>query len=244
MKLANLILLWIAVAMLPTLVWAADDKNGDLGALATDTELVETRTSLPHLKEAGTYVVKDNTIAVELSEYAGYSGLIVANGGMDPSENSLFFKKHHFKVKLSLSEEEASGRLNHGDMAASATTADVLPVSGKHYEVVVPAQIGFSRGADGIVVRSDIKRVNDLKGKVLSCCQFTESDFFIRYLAQEAGMAVNMLLTPRSAIAPGAPIAQTQQAVTPAAPNERTQHAVTQVEGNSDNRHLRQEHQG
>jgi len=193
MKIINLVLLWIAAVMLPCVAFAADDKKDDLNGLASDAELVETRTSAPHLKEAAAYVVKDNTIAIELSEYAGYSGLIVANGGMDPSEDSLFFKKHHFKVKLSLSEEEASGRLNHGDMAASATTADVLPVYGKQYDVVVPAQIGFSRGADGIVVRSDIKRVNNLKGKVLSCCQFTESDFFIRYLAQEAGMAVNML---------------------------------------------------
>ena len=37
------------------------------------------------------------------------------------------------------------------------------------------------------------KTINDLKGKTLSSCQFTESDFFIRYLAQEAGLDVNML---------------------------------------------------
>ena len=78
-------------------------------------------------------------------------------------------------------------------MAASATTADVLAVYGKQFQVVVPAQIGFSRGADGVVVRKDIKRINDLKGKMLATAQFTEADFFIRYLAQEAGLGVNML---------------------------------------------------
>jgi NitT/TauT family transport system substrate-binding protein len=78
-------------------------------------------------------------------------------------------------------------------MAASATTVDVLAVYGRQFQVVVPAQIGYSRGADGIVVRKDVKRVNDLKGKVLAASQFTESDFFIRYLAQEAGLGVNML---------------------------------------------------
>jgi NitT/TauT family transport system substrate-binding protein len=57
----------------------------------------------------------------------------------------------------------------------------------------VPAQIGYSRGADGVVVRSDIKRINALKGKVLATSQFTEADFFIRYLAQEAGLGVNAL---------------------------------------------------
>jgi NitT/TauT family transport system substrate-binding protein len=78
-------------------------------------------------------------------------------------------------------------------MAASATTVDVLAIYGKQFHVVVPAQIGFSRGADGVVVRSDIKRINALKGKTLATAQFTEADFFIRYLAQEAGLEIHML---------------------------------------------------
>src|SRR6185436_1245139 len=46
---------------------------------------------------------------------------------------------------------------------------------------------------DGLVVRSDIKRINQLKGKTIATAQFTEVDFFIRYLAQEAGLAINTL---------------------------------------------------
>jgi len=171
----------------------AQKKDTGIGNLAADTELVETRTEIPHLKAAAPFVVKDNTIIVELSQYAGYAGLVAANGGLEPSENSYFFKKFGFKVKLTLSEEESWSALNSGRIAASATTTDVLAVYGKQFQVIVPAQIGYSRGADGIVVRSDIKRINQLKGKVLSCSQFTESDFFIRYLAQEAGIGVNML---------------------------------------------------
>jgi NitT/TauT family transport system substrate-binding protein len=57
----------------------------------------------------------------------------------------------------------------------------------------VPAQIGFSRGADGVVVRKEIKRINALRGKILATAQFTEADFFIRYLAQEAGVGISML---------------------------------------------------
>jgi NitT/TauT family transport system substrate-binding protein len=69
----------------------------------------------------------------------------------------------------------------------------VLAVYGRQLHAVVPAQIGFSRGADGLVVRSDIKRINALKGKVIATAQFTEVDFFIRYLAQEAGLAIHTL---------------------------------------------------
>src|SRR5262249_12863307 len=89
--------------------------------------------------------------------------------------------------------EESWPALNSGKMAASATTVDVLAIYGRQFQVVVPAQIGFSRGADGVVVRSDIKRINQLKGKILATSQFTEAEFFIRYLAQEAGLGVSTL---------------------------------------------------
>ncbi|MEO7319753.1 MAG: hypothetical protein ABIZ56_12255, partial [Chthoniobacteraceae bacterium] len=167
-----------------------DAGNGKDGA---DIKLAQTQFEVPKLDPPVAYVPKDNTIDIELSEYAGYAGLIAANGGLDPNDNSIFAKKFGFKVRIKLSEEESWSALNSGKMAASATTVDVLAIYGRQFNVVVPVQIGFSRGADGIVVRKDIRRINDLKGKVLTASQFTESDFFIRYLAQEAGLGVNML---------------------------------------------------
>jgi NitT/TauT family transport system substrate-binding protein len=159
----------------------------------TPPELVETQRAVPQLAPPGVFQAKDNTLDVELSQYAGYAGMIAANGGLSPSEQSVFFKNHGFKVRLTISEEESWSALNSGKLAASATTADVLAVYGRQFQVVVPAQIGFSRGADGVVVSSEIKRINALKGKTLAASQFTEADFFIRYLAQEAGLAVHML---------------------------------------------------
>ena len=163
-------------------------------ARGADVDLADTQKEVPRLNPAGAYTPQDpNIIDIELSEYAGYAGLIVANGGLEPNDNSIFAQKHGFKLRIKLSEEESWSALNSGKMAASATTADVLAVYGKQFQVTVPAQIGFSRGADGIVVRSDIKRINDLKGKILVTAQFTEAEFFIRYLAQEAGMDVKIL---------------------------------------------------
>jgi NitT/TauT family transport system substrate-binding protein len=172
---------------------SSGDNGGSSSAAAGAAELVETQTEAPRLAPAGTYQPKDNTVDIELSEYAGYAGLIAANGGLEPNENSIFFKKHGFKVRIKLSEEESWSALNSGKMAASATTVDVLAIHGRQFQVIVPAQIGFSRGADGVVVRSDIKRINGLRGKILATSQFTEADFFIRYLAQEAGVGINML---------------------------------------------------
>jgi NitT/TauT family transport system substrate-binding protein len=167
--------------------------GGDAGASADGPEVSEVQVEVPTLSLPGPVQISDNTIPIDISEYAGYAGLVAANGGLEPTENSVFFKQHGFKVRLTVSEDESWSALNEGKMAASVTTADVLAVYGRQFHVVVPAQIGFSRGADGLVVRSDITRINALNGKVIATAQFTEVDFFIRYLAQEAGLAINAI---------------------------------------------------
>jgi NitT/TauT family transport system substrate-binding protein len=171
-----------AVSTPPTDAGATRDATAK--TTAANEALAETLTEIPKLASPGIYQMKGDIVEVELSEYAGYAGLIAANGGLEPNENSVFAKKHGFKLKLTLSEEESWSALNSGKIAASATTVDVLAAYGRQFQVVVPAQIGFSRGADGIVVRSGINRINHLKGKILATAQFTEADFFIRYLAQ------------------------------------------------------------
>ena len=156
-------------------------------------EVAEVKIEVPKLSPPAAFNYKDNIVPIEISEYAGYAGLIAANGGLDPTEGSWFFKNHGFKVKLTVSEDEDWSELNEGKMAGSVTTVDVLAAYGRQLHAVVPVQIGFSRGADGVVVGSDIKRINQLKGKTIATAQFTEVDFFIRYLAQEAGLAINTL---------------------------------------------------
>ncbi len=157
-------------------------------------EVSEVQAEVPTLAPAAAFELKaDSVVAIEISEYAGYAGLIAANGGLEPSAGSLLTKYCGCKVRLSVSEEESWSALNSGKLAASVTTVDVLAVYGRQFKVKVPAQIGFSRGADGLVVRSDVRRVNALKGRVAVAAQFTETDFFIRYLAQEAGIGVATL---------------------------------------------------
>ena len=157
------------------------------------TDLTEPLSAPPRLEAAATYTPKNNVIEVDISEYAGYSGLIVANGGLEPNPESIFTKQFGVTVKLTLSEGENWSQLNNGKMAASATTVDVLAVMGRQFNVTAPVQIAFSRGADGIVVTSDIKKMNDLGGKVLVTSQFTEAEFFLRYLSQEAGLDVMIM---------------------------------------------------
>ncbi|SFM12309.1 phosphate ABC transporter substrate-binding/OmpA family protein [Halopseudomonas yangmingensis] len=164
-----------------------------LFADADAPEPVEPLRSLPSLASAAPYVPRDSIIDVDISEYAGYAGLIVANGGLQPNPDSLFAREYGFQVRLTLNEEEGWSKVNNGQVAASVTTADVLAVLGRQFDVKVPAQIAFSRGANQVVVDRGIASVNQLKGKVLAASQFNESDFFIRYLASEAGVPVKVL---------------------------------------------------
>lgn len=176
-------------------------KNGDspLGSLTSAVSSVavpqpsEPVIGTPKLQSAAPYEMKNNIIDIDLSEYAGYGGLIVANGGLAPNPESFFAKQYGFQLRLSKGESEEWSALNNGQLAGVATTADVLAVLGRQFDVTVPAQIGFSRGADQVVVDSGIASINQLKGKVLAGTQFNESEFFIRYLASEAGVPVKVL---------------------------------------------------
>src|SRR5688572_14062616 len=166
--LLSLVLIGGLVALGGYMLFSRSTSSGDAASEA-DAEgpaVVDVQVSVPTLAPPAPVAIKDNIIPIEISEYAGYAGLIAANGGLDPTENSVFFKNHGFKVKLTISEDEAWGDLNQGKIAASVTTVDVLAAYGRQLHAVVPAQIGFSRGADGIVVTTDIKRINALKGKI------------------------------------------------------------------------------
>lgn len=172
---------------------SADTGTRSEAAEAASVDPIEPLTAPPVLDRAAPYQMKDGILDVDLSEYAGYAGLIVANGGLQPNPDSFFAREYGFQLRITLSEEESWSKLNNGKVAASVTTADVLAVLGRQFDIVVPAQMAFSRGANMIVVDSGVTGVNALRGKVLAGTQFNESEFFLRYLASESGAAVNVL---------------------------------------------------
>ncbi|MBM0103607.1 OmpA family protein [Steroidobacter sp. S1-65] len=176
-----------------TATTAAGSTSSDSRREGDAPEPIEPVTGTPSLEAAATYTPKDGVLQIDISEYAGYGGLIVANGGMEPNPDSFFAREYGFKVRITKSESETWSALNNGRLAATATTADALAVLGRQFDAVIPLQIGYSRGADMVVVDRGIASVNQLAGKVLAASQFNESEFFIRYLAQEAGVPVTVL---------------------------------------------------
>jgi NitT/TauT family transport system substrate-binding protein len=145
---------------------------------------------LPRLGPVSPFRFEGNEriVHLELSDYGGYAGLIVANGGLEPNEQSSFFRDHGFKVRLTLSEDEDWSLLNSGQLAGVATTVDVAALYAPQIAAVIPGLIGFSRGLNAVVVREDITRLNQLRGRTVVVSPFNEAEFMIRYLAQEAGL--------------------------------------------------------
>jgi NitT/TauT family transport system substrate-binding protein len=197
------VLLFVALIGLGAYLWLGNGGTDEAGSAGPTTESseadaqaptpIEPVIGTPTLDAAGTFEPRDRILQIDISEYAGYGGLIVANGGFEPNPNSFFAKEYGFQVKISKSEDETWSTLNNGKLAATATTADALAVLGRQFDAVVPVQIGFSRGADMLVVDRGIPSINQLAGKALAASQFNESEFFIRYLAQEAGVPVAVL---------------------------------------------------
>lgn len=153
----------------------------------------------PKLGAPQAYRMEGDTVILNLSEYAGYAGIILANKGLEPNAESWFTKNGGFKLKITLSEEDSWDDLQQGRIAATATTVDVLANYGRQWQTTVPMQIAWSRGATGLIVKKDVRRINDLQGRLVAVAPFSESEFFIRYLAQEAGLPVVRLDGPGEA---------------------------------------------
>ena len=134
------VLLLLGVIGLGAWFWLGRDSGPAAGATPTAAgsaprkdlgdapDPIEPVTGTPVLEAANAFTPSDNTLRIDISEYAGYGGLIVANGGLDPNPDSFFAKEYGFKVAISMSESETWSPLNNGKLAATATTADALAV--------------------------------------------------------------------------------------------------------------------
>ncbi|MES1262849.1 MAG: hypothetical protein ABUL69_00730 [Peristeroidobacter soli] len=64
-------------------------KKADTGVAAPEGDApspIEPVVGTPTLEMANAFVPKDNTLRIDISEYAGYGGLIVANGASTPTK--------------------------------------------------------------------------------------------------------------------------------------------------------------
>lgn len=138
-------------------------------------------------------------LVVAYNTFTGVEGLILMNGGMEPNENSNFYKKYGIKVLIKQMDavKDTRAGLHSGDLDLVYCTTDALSVemgSGSELladNVVQIMQVNQSNGADAIVVRKGIDDVNSLKGKKVAYAVGTASHTLLLNVLESAGLKMS-----------------------------------------------------
>src|SRR5437870_4383667 len=180
------------------------DVMGKLLAGGKEVSLIG-ESAIPQVAGVSDYdkPMKDGKLVVQfpINVWPGWAPIIVANGGMAPSDASVFAKKYGFYVQLSLVDDPIKAR----DLFASGHshvlwgTLDMIalfaPELAKDSRTipVVAQQVDWSGGGDGIVARGDIRNINDFRMKSgrrrkVVLAQNSPSHYLIMSLLIDAGI--------------------------------------------------------
>jgi NitT/TauT family transport system substrate-binding protein len=128
--------------------------------------------------------------------WAGWLPVIAANHGTKPNPESIFAKKYGFQVEMVLMDDPIAARdaFAAGKVHTLWGTADMMvllaPELAKDSRTSprIAQQIDWSSGGDGIVVRSQIRSVADLRGKTIALAQSSPSEYYLMSLLMSAGL--------------------------------------------------------
>lgn len=189
--------------------------------IGTNAASLVQRSGIPAVSGVSDYVknTKDGKLIVEfpINVWPGWAPIIVANAGLEPSDQSVFAKKYGFYVKLSVVDDPVKAR----DLFASGQshilwgTLDMIAlfapelVKDSRTVPVVCQQIDWSGGGDGIVARGELRSINDFrmqngKRKKVILAQNSPSHYLIMSLLIDAGIDPNDLEFKWAADAPSA----------------------------------------
>lgn len=153
---------------------------------------------LPEVKGASNYKwdTKQKIVQFPINVWIGWLPIVAANHGFAPNEESVFFKKYGFKVNLKLIDDPVTARdaFASGESHILWGTLDMMVLfaselmKDSRISPRIYQQIDWSNGGDGIVVRSSINSVQDLRGKTIVYAQNSPSQYFINNLLLVAGV--------------------------------------------------------
>lgn len=138
----------------------------------------------------------EKIVQFPINVWIGWLPIVAANGGFAPSEDSIFFQEHGFKVNLKLIDDPvvardafASGESHvlWGTLDMMVLFASELMKDSRTAPRIVQL-IDWSNGGDGIVVRGDVDSVQDLVGKTIVYAQNSPSQYFVNNLLINAGV--------------------------------------------------------
>lgn len=180
------------------------DVSGKLLAGSKDVSLIG-ESAIPPVSGVSDYdkPMKDGKLVVQfpINVWPGWAPIIVANGGMNANDSSVFTRKYGFYLQLSLVDDPVKAR----DLFASGHshvlwgTLDMMalfaPELAKDSRTtpVVCQQVDWSDGGDGVVARGALRSINDfrIKGgqrKKVVLAQNSPSHYLIMSLLIDAGI--------------------------------------------------------
>jgi len=136
---------------------------------------------------AGFQKLENDTVKFALNVWAGWAPIIYANDGFKPKKEWTTPDGKKFKVELVLLDDPVAMRDAYaaGKVHIGWATVDMLPLfmdELKKDSRTMPRvyqQIDWSNGGDGIVVRGNVNKVSDLRGKTVVLAQNSPSQYFI-----------------------------------------------------------------
>ena len=153
---------------------------------------------LPAVKGTSNYKwdAKEKIVQFPINVWIGWLPIVAANKGFAPNKESVFFKKYGFRVNLKLIDDPVTARDAYasGESHILWGTLDMMVLfasdlmKDSRTAPRIYQQIDWSNGGDGIVVRSHIASVKDLKGKTIVFAANSPSEYFIYNLLLNAGI--------------------------------------------------------
>ena len=171
----------------------------------TNAASVVSDSTIPKVTGTSDYdkTMKNGKLLVQfpINVWPGWAPIIVANHGMEANDQSEFFQKFGFYVQLAIVDDPVKARdlfasghshVLWGTLDMMALFAPELCKDSRTAPVIVQ-QIDWSAGGDGIVVRGDIKSINDFrmangKRKKVVLAQNSPSHFFIMSVLIDANI--------------------------------------------------------
>jgi NitT/TauT family transport system substrate-binding protein len=139
---------------------------------------------------------KEKIVQFPINVWIGWLPIVAANHGFAPNAESVFYKKFGFKVNLKLIDDPVTARdaFASGESHILWGTLDMMVLFAPQLSqdsrtaLRIYQQIDWSNGGDGIVVRSKISSVKDLRGRTVVYAQNSPSQYFLNNLLLNAGI--------------------------------------------------------
>src|SRR5205814_7554667 len=123
--------------------------------IATNAAALVERSGIPPVSGTSDYTksAKDGKLIVQfpINVWPGWAPIIVANAGLEPNDQSVFFKKHGFYVRLAIVDDPVKARdlFASGQSHILCGTLDMIALSAPELVKDLRTVQGVARQSDG-----------------------------------------------------------------------------------------------